>query len=93
LTLDPALALPYYALTAKVYEVASLTENWSQVITATVITSPSTPAAPSTSLNTNTSVRISWAAPFDGGSPILQYTVAIRQNDGVTYTTYATYIG
>jgi hypothetical protein len=31
-------------------------------------------------------VIISWVAPDDGGSPILKYTIMIRQSDGVTYT-------
>jgi hypothetical protein len=85
LTLDPASALPYYALTATV-SVVSLGENRSQVIMATVNTPPSTPAAPSTSVNTNISVTISWVAPLDGGSPITGYIVAIRDSS-TTYTT------
>jgi hypothetical protein len=48
---------------------------------------PSAPAKPETSVNTNISVTITWIAPYYNGSPITGYTVAIRQNDGVTYTT------
>ncbi len=47
---------------------------------------PSVPAAPTTSVNSNVSVTITWVAPYDGGSPITGYTVAIRQNDGTTFT-------
>jgi len=48
---------------------------------------PSVPTAPSTSVNSNVSVTISWVAPFNGGSAITAYTVKIRQVDGSTYTT------
>lgn len=34
---------------------------------------PTVPAAPSTVVNTNVSVTITWAAPNDGGSPITSY--------------------
>ncbi len=43
---------------------------------------PSVPAAPTTSVNSNTSVTITWVAPSDGGSPITAYTVAIKNSDG-----------
>ena len=39
---------------------------------------PSVPAAPATSVNTNVSVTITWSAPYNGGSAITAYTVAIR---------------
>ena len=48
---------------------------------------PSVPAAPTTSVNTNVSVTITWSAPSTGGSAITAYTVAIRQSDGTTFTT------
>ncbi len=41
---------------------------------------PSVPAAPTTSVNSNTSVTITWVAPSDGGSPITAYTVAIKNS-------------
>ncbi len=44
-------------------------------------------AAPTTAVNTNVSVTISWVAPFNGGSAINSYTVAIRHSDGNTLTT------
>jgi titin len=51
---------------------------------------PGVPASPSTTVVSNTGVTITWVAPAeDGGSPITAYTVAIRQNDGTTFTTYA----
>jgi hypothetical protein len=31
-------------------------------------------------------VLISWNAPYDGGSPILSYTITIRESDYFTYT-------
>ena len=39
---------------------------------------PSVPVAPATSVNSNVSVTITWSAPFNGGSAITAYTVAIR---------------
>ena len=48
---------------------------------------PTSPAAPSTLVNTNVSVTITWSAPYNGGSAITAYTVAIRQSDGSTFTT------
>jgi hypothetical protein len=47
---------------------------------------PDTPAAPTTSVNSNNSVTITWVAPFDGGSAITAYYVAIQQNDGITFS-------
>ena len=47
---------------------------------------PNVPTAPSTAVNTNISVTISWVAPFNGGSAITAYSVAIRQSDGTTFT-------
>ena len=41
-------------------------------------------------MNTNVSVTISWIAPNNGGSTITSYTIAIRQNDGTTYTPEST---
>ncbi len=55
---------------------------------------PGAPASPATSVNGNTNVIISWAAPADnGGSPItgFNYLVKIRQSDGITFTTEASY--
>ena len=31
-------------------------------------------------------VKISWAAPYDGGSPLLNYQIQILQSDGVSFT-------
>ena len=46
---------------------------------------PSVPAAPNTVIQ-NSSVIITWVAPYNGGSAITGYTVAI-QNSGGTFTT------
>jgi hypothetical protein len=47
---------------------------------------PDVPAAPTTTVNTNISVTITWVEPYNGGSPITGYTVALRQSDGTTYS-------
>jgi len=39
---------------------------------------PNVPAAPTTAVNTNVSVTISWVAPSNGGSVITTYSVMIR---------------
>ena len=52
---------------------------------------PNVPTAPSTSVNTNVSVTITWVAPNNGGSTITAYIVAIRQSDGTTFTTESVY--
>jgi hypothetical protein len=56
---------------------------------AVLPTVPGVPSAPTTTNLSSTSVAISWVAPADGGSAITDYTVAIRQSDGVTFTAYA----
>ncbi len=48
---------------------------------------PATPVAPNTSLNTSNGVTITWTAPNNCGSPITAYTVEIRKDDLVTYST------
>lgn len=55
-----------------------------------LITIPSVPAAPTSKMNSNTSVTITWVAPSDGGSAVTAYTVAIRQSDGTNFTTETT---
>jgi len=47
---------------------------------------PNAPLAPTTSVNINVSVTISWVAPFNGGSQINKYSVAIRHSDGNSFT-------
>jgi hypothetical protein len=51
---------------------------------------PDTPAAPLTSVLSNTGVVITWTAPFNGGSAITYYTVKVRQSDSVTFSTELT---
>lgn len=46
---------------------------------------PETPTGVTTTIVDRT-VEITWTAPYDGGSPIFEYTVLVRQSDGVTYT-------
>lgn len=46
---------------------------------------PSTPSAPTTTVNGN-NVDITWTAPNDGGSPFTAYTITLRQSDMTTYT-------
>ena len=50
-----------------------------------IIEPPDTPSPPSTSISSN-SLIITWVAPYDGGSTIKAYKVAIGQSDGVTFT-------
>lgn len=48
---------------------------------------PSVPSAVTTALvDGEDLVLIDWTAPYDGGSPILSYTIVIRERDYVTYT-------
>ena len=51
---------------------------------------PSQPAAPLTSVVSNTGVTISWTPPNDGGSPITSYAITILGNDGTTYSSELT---
>lgn len=51
---------------------------------------PSTPAAPTTLVTSNTSVTIVWTAPDNGGSVITSYTVWIQQSDSITFSTELT---
>jgi hypothetical protein len=51
-----------------------------------IIDPPDTPQPPSTSISSD-SLTITWVAPYDGGSAIKAYKVAIGQSDGVTFTT------
>lgn len=46
---------------------------------------PETPTNVVTSIGSKT-VIITWTAPNNGGSPITQYYVAIRESDGATFT-------
>jgi len=48
---------------------------------------PNAPAAPTTTINKDESVTISWDAPQNGGSEITSYTVKVQQSDGSTYST------
>jgi len=47
---------------------------------------PRAPAAPTTTVNSNVSVKIDWTAPSNGGNSIQSYLVKIRE-DGGTYST------
>jgi hypothetical protein len=58
----------------------------SSAVTIRAAAIPDVPAAPTTTVNTNISVTITWVAPYNGGSQITGYTVAIRQSDGTTYS-------
>ena len=53
---------------------------------------PDIPAAPITAIS-GTDVTITWAAPADGGSPIIGYTVFIRESDGFTFSALASCTG
>ena len=57
------------------------------VVNVRAAAKPDFPAKPSTSVNSNKSVTISWTEPYDGGSPITSYTVDFRQSDGLNYIT------
>jgi hypothetical protein len=61
--------------------------EYSTEITIRAAAKPNTPAEPVTTVVSNTNVVITWAAPFNGGSPITSYTILIRQSDGVSYST------
>lgn len=63
----------------------------SNEVTVRAAAIPSTPAAPTTAVNTNVSVTISWVAPSNNGSPITAYTVSIRHSDGTSFTPESAY--
>jgi hypothetical protein len=50
---------------------------------------PGQPDAPVTTW-TPDDVIVTWTAPNDGGSPIIGYTVSIRESDDITFTTALT---
>ena len=54
-----------------------------------VFVAPSVPAAPTTAISGTTNVLITWVAPAQGNTLITEYSVAIRQSDGVNYTAYS----
>jgi len=64
--------------------------DFSTEISVRAAAKPDPPAAPVTTVVSNTSVVITWAAPFNGGSPLTSYTILIRQVDGVSYSTELT---
>jgi hypothetical protein len=50
---------------------------------------PTNPTDVTTTVVDTNYVQIAWTAPYDGGSPILYYTVTIRESDFFTYTSTA----
>lgn len=46
---------------------------------------PDTPTNVVTSVNL-TSILVTWTLPYNGGSPIIGYSVMIRTSDGLTYS-------
>jgi hypothetical protein len=46
---------------------------------------PDTPSNIVTSVNL-TNILVSWTLPYNGGSPIIGYSVMIRTSDGLTYS-------
>jgi len=59
--------------------------NFSASVSILAAQYPDQPAAPTTVLQ-NTSVLISWSAPFNEGSPITSFKIQIRQNDNSSYS-------
>jgi len=57
----------------------------SSEITVRVARKPDVPTSLATAINGDF-VKISWAAPYDGGSPLLSYTIQILQSDSVSFT-------
>lgn len=47
-------------------------------------TVPVTPAAPTTYIDSN-NVVVQWAAPYNGGSRIIGYSITILSSDGINY--------
>ena len=97
LTLATGIALPQFtstALTANVIytfkiESRSLVgySDYSSEIVIRAAAKPSQPIAPQTVVISNTGVKITWTAPFNGGSPITAYLVKIGQTDGINLST------
>jgi hypothetical protein len=68
-----------------VYGYSILYSNEVSILAAQI---PAVPAAPTTEfVAASDAVVVSWVAPDNGGSPIISYTILIRESDGVTYTT------
>ena len=61
--------------------------DFSSEVSVRAAARPSTPTAPTTSVILNTSVVLTWLAPFNGGSPLTAYSITLRQSDGSTYST------
>ena len=58
--------------------------SFSDIVQILAAQIPDKPLAPTTTFD-RTTVKITWAAPFEQGSPITGYQVFIKTSDSVTY--------
>jgi len=64
---------------------------YSPEITILAAELPAQVATPTFTIQGLTSVRIAWAAPDNGGNPIIAYSILIRQNDDSTFSAETSY--
>ena len=57
----------------------------SSIVTIRAAKLPTAPTSVTTAVS-NRNVIVTWTAQSDGGSPIYEYVVLVRESDGVTYT-------
>lgn len=69
-----------YKFTVQARNLIGLSSD-SAVLSILAATLPSTPAAPTTSIYSQ-SVVINWIAPYNGGTAITSYTIQIKKSDG-----------
>jgi hypothetical protein len=62
-----------------------LSTDWSPITTITANSRPDPVAIPTTVTQDSVNVRISWTAPSDNYSPLLEYEILVKANSGVYY--------
>ena len=66
-------------------------KDFSPVLEARTATLPAAVTALSFSIVDLLNVRVGWSQPYNGGSPIMSYTILFQHRDGVSFSTLDTY--